>query len=224
MYDDNAWNDLLYLFNSEALSQAWSQFRNFLGWRTPRWGMDGYRNFLPPASTYDIDKVRKELYEEPGEGQAAIEQTAPARIAAERTGWTFPDLELLRAMLAAPPRETVRMLLFPPYHHTHLPAPASRKEAALDECKTRIREMAGSLPNVHVLDFMFRSRITLADENYWDRVHYALPVAELIGATLVAGLTSREESGDTYRILWPTEADPQPVGRPHQQATHQSAR
>ncbi|MEA3274193.1 MAG: hypothetical protein U9Q81_02635 [Pseudomonadota bacterium] len=201
MYDENRWNDLLYLFNAETLEQGWNQFRNLLGIWEPHHGGDGYKNFLPADSRYDIEMVRGKLYEgSPPHLKPAAEPPEPVS-REERGGWTFPNLELLQDMLRALPKETVKVLVFPPYHQFRLPAPGSRQAAVVDECKARVVRMAQGFQGTTVIDFMIRSRISLEDENFWDPQHYRVGVATLIGDAIADALdTGRGEDG-VYRIL-----------------------
>ena len=124
LYDENRWNDLLYLLKPETLTQGWNQFRYLLGIGKQRHGLDGYKNFLPADARYDIEKVRLKLYE--GAAPHLKQQTEPpASISRkERADWPFPDLERLREMLHALPKETTKLLVFPPYHQFRLPCPA----------------------------------------------------------------------------------------------------
>lgn len=48
LYDENPWNDLPQIFDSATLEQAARQLEYQLGRREPRYGFDGYRDFLPP--------------------------------------------------------------------------------------------------------------------------------------------------------------------------------
>jgi len=201
MYDENRWNDLLYLFNAGTLEQAWSQFRNFLGLRSPRHGGDGYTVFVPPESQYDLKKVQAKIY---GDRQSHVKPAVePAqRITREqRSGWTFPNLVLLREMLLSMPEKTTKALILPPYHQFRLPAPGSTVAAQYEECKVRIVRIAEEVPNTTLIDFMYRSPITLQDENYWDPEHYRVRIATLVGESIVGALKAHSEREGLYRIL-----------------------
>lgn len=63
MYDENRWNDLLYLCNSATVEQARRQFLNLIGETKSRQGGDGYSVFVPSESKYDLEKVRNLIYE-----------------------------------------------------------------------------------------------------------------------------------------------------------------
>lgn len=212
MYDENRWNDLLYLFNSATVEMAWRQFRNILGLRKPKFGSDGYTDFLRPESEYDLQKARSLIYgEEPPHIKPAIDppqQVAPV----ERAGWSFPNLRLLAETLHALPAETSKALIFPPYHHFRLPAPGSRQAVVIAECKARVARLADTVPNTTVIDFSQRSRITLKDENYWDPGHYKVGIAPILEKAVVEAIhTGRGEAGFYSILAWPGR----PAERPH---------
>jgi hypothetical protein len=201
MYDENRWNDLLYLFNGATLEQTWRQFRNLLGLRKPTQGSDGYTVFVPPDSEYDLEKVRSNIY---GDAEPHLKPTAepPWREPPEGPpGWDFPNLPVLQSMLESLPVETVKVLILPPYHQMHLPAPESVVDAQIQACKTRVVEIARRVPNTTLIDFMFRSEIALNDENYWDPAHYRVGIATLIGESVVDALETGREREGLYRIL-----------------------
>lgn len=200
MYDENPWNDLLYLFNFSALEEGIRQLEFQMGVREPKYGFDGYKNFLPPQSAYDQDKVRKTLY---GNTKPTVHppRTPSARISVkERDSWPMAGLEPLRELLRKLPSETRAVLLFPPYHQTILPTPGTRRAARLDECKRRVAalaEPAGAL----VLDMMFRSAITLDDGHYWDAGHYTVPVADRLMPAIARAVRSGGSDVDFMRDL-----------------------
>jgi hypothetical protein len=209
MYDENRWNDLLYLFNTATVEQAWRQFRNILGIREPRYGRDGYTVFVPDESRYDLQKVRHLIYQDhQPQVKPAADPPAPVS-AAERASWVFPNAELQRRMLEELPADTVKVLIFPPYHQFRQPAPGSRQAAVLHECKRRVAGLARTVANTTVIDFMIRSPITMDDRSYWDSQHYRVGIAAMLGETIVHVLKTGREDGRIGRVLVP----PTPLAR-----------
>lgn len=201
MYDENRWNDLLYLFNSATIKQTWRQFRNTLGLRRPTQGSDGYTVFVPPESRYDLKEVQVKIYgDDPPHLKPDVEPPLEAS-QGQRASWTFPNLELLGEMLGSLPVDTTKVLILPPYHQFHLPAPGSLADAQHVECKERLTRLAAEVPNTTLIDFMFRSPITLEDGNYWDPEHYRVGVATLIGEFVVDAIKSGREREGVNRIL-----------------------
>ena len=201
MYDENRWNDLLYLFDSATLKQTWGQFRNLLGLRTPTQGRDGYTVFVPPESMYDLNKVQAKIYGNEAPHLKPDFEPPPEVSQDQISGWTFPNLVMLGEMLKSLPADTTKVLILPPYHQFHMPAPGSIAAAQHVECKTRITRLAAETPNTTLIDFMFRSPITLEDENYWDPEHYRVGIATLIGESVVEAIKSGRERVGVNRVL-----------------------
>ncbi len=201
MYDENAWNDLLYLFNFTVLEMSLRQSGYLVGVVTPVYDADGYRNFLPPAGAYDLDKVQRILYR--GEKPHVAPPLDPAYEAdtETRAKWRYPTLEMLRDVLALLPETTRRILVVPPSHHARLPQPGSEEYARVEECKLRIASLASEFPNTVLLDFAKRSEITLADENFWDRMHYTVEVADVLGAAIARGYRTRKSEPGLFQVL-----------------------
>ena len=207
MYDENRWNDLLYLFNSSTVEMAWRQFRSMLGLWKPRYGKDGYTNFLPPESKYNVEQARLVIYggERP-RVKAPIDPPEPISDA-DKAGWTFPNLDLLEEMLRTSPAETVKVLILPPYHQFRLSVPGSRRAAKIAACKERIAQLAEALPNTTVIDFWQRSPITLNDENYWDAQHYKASVAPILEGAVVDAIRNGPVDADFFSVLaWPARS------------------
>ena len=177
LYDDNPWNDALHLFNRTAVEQAGRQAARALGLRPPKYGLDGYTNFLPSREEYDLEKARRGLYHGGEPRRHAPVEPAPEGLADYAAGLHFPTHVWLQGMLDSLPGETLKILYFVPYHHFHQAPPGGRQDARWSECKRRIAAMAGQRANTHVLDFMVPSAITLEDTNYWDPLHYGTDVA-----------------------------------------------
>ncbi|MFQ5956125.1 MAG: hypothetical protein ACE5JZ_13755, partial [Kiloniellales bacterium] len=191
MYDDDPWNDLLHLFNLPALEEMARQFAYLTGLRAPKYGKDGYTNFLPPPEIYDLETARRHLYGglEPRVKAPVGEPVDPAPEA--RAAWPFATHPLMVEMLRALPDETVKVLMFVPYHHFHQPAPGSLLDAQWTECKRRLTDLAARFENTHVLDFMIHSEITLRDQNYWDPLHYDTVIATRLASLIAEAVKTR---------------------------------
>lgn len=203
LYDDNPWNDLLHLFNFPTLEEAGRLIAYFAGLRAPRQGLDGYRNFLPPESEYDLEKVRRGIYGVEGPSLRRLDGEPVDIAAVERAGWNFPTHILLREMLSALPEETTKIILFVPYHHFQQPAPGSRDAVIWQECKRRLTDMAGAFTNSHVLDFMIPSEITLIDENYWDVLHFNRATADRVAELIAQGVREGRGAPGYFEYLGP---------------------
>lgn len=204
MYDDNRWNDLLFLFNDKALEQAVRQAQYLLGMRRGKYRRDGFRDFLPPEAGFDGRQFLGNLY---GAADPVVAARAPLPDIAARArqpALNFPAHPLLRDLLAAIPPETTTVLFFPPYHIHHQRAVAR----TMSECKARIATLARARPGTRVVDFMLPSALTREDAHYWDVLHYGRKVARRLEAALPAAVTATAGEPDLYELLVPGRAPP----------------
>jgi len=207
MYDEDRWNDLIHLFNFPAVEETGKAVATLLGWRDVKYGADGYTNFLPPRSAYDLAKARRNIYGDETPRRHAPISPPVAPSAAERSAWTFPALPYLARMLDRAPAGATKVLLFVPYHVHRQPVPGSLAAAQGAECKARVTAMAGrAAGETHVLDFMIDSRITRNDSNYWDPLHYSTEVAARLADLIAQGVRGRRGAADLFAYLGPTGA------------------
>ncbi|MCC6707359.1 MAG: hypothetical protein IT492_07330 [Gammaproteobacteria bacterium] len=178
MYDDSPWNDLLYLFNDKALEDAVRMLELLRGKREPKYRLDGYRDFTRDFGRYDTKAVHKRLYA----SRRARDASSDTEPSLARPDWQFPWLPRLKALLQAVPAGTRIVLLYPPVHRHYLENMASN----IAECKGRSAALLAGLPNLVTLDYMQVSKLTAADDNFWDAVHTTRPVARLVEADIAA--------------------------------------
>ncbi len=203
LYDSDPWNDALYLLNFSAIEQAGRQLATLTGLRETKYGHDGYRNFLPPPSEYDLTKARENLY---GDGCPRPRRAGvPPKDGydAYRQALKFPTHEYLGGMVSRLPGDTIKVFLFVPYHHYTQAGPGTEDEARWDECKRRVVGLAAGHPNSHVLDFMFLSQITGVDTNYWDPLHYTTGISSRLSVMISTGVKERRGEDGLFRYLRP---------------------
>ncbi|GBE42607.1 MAG TPA: hypothetical protein ENH05_02105 [Rhizobiales bacterium] len=201
MYDANPWNDIPNLLEFKTFEVAGRQAGYLLGLRKARYGADGYANFLPPPSEYNLEKARKSIYRAAGPRRRDAPAAPPPGIEKKRASWSFPSHALLEGVLNALPGATRKILVFVPYHQFRQP-PANTVEAARwRECKARITAMARRHANTTVLDFMIPSPITARDENYWDSLHTTNAIADRLVELIARGAGGRSSSDSEYVIL-----------------------
>lgn len=191
-YDESRWNDLFHLLNIPTLEAASRVVGYLLGKVKPRLRQDGFEVFVPPDSAYDLARARDKL-------RASAAQAHATRDAA----MTFPALPWLDESLASLPGATRKFLVFPPVHVSALPVPGSPGAAREAECKRRIAAIAGRRGAL-LADWRFASPLTTEDSNYWDPLHYRLPIAYRLIDDLDHIVREGRESPDgNYRILSP---------------------
>ena len=204
MYDDNPLNDLLYIFTARALEIAVNQLTMSLGLIPPRYGPDGYANFLPSDDEYDLARAQGHIYGPAG--PRPLNRQPPLQVDdATRQQWGFPALAYLRELALRLPDETKLVALLVPYHAARQPAPATLEGQRWLECRRRIAAIVGSHSDGHVIDFMVPSPITLDDSNYWDGLHYNTAIADLLVELVGDALAGRLSADGSYGLV--TAAD-----------------
>lgn len=191
MYDESRINDLAFMLNKSTLEIAGRRLAHAAGLMKVRIPFDGYEVFVPPEQDYDLARARQKIF-----GGAA----RPAQLEIERgvepapndAGFTFPALDWLDRITAPDQRWQRVVFLMSPPHVSALPTrgtPHGDQEAA---CKAAIAAIARR-KGIAFIDFRRASPITIADENYWDQLHYRVPIAKRIidgMAAALAGETS----------------------------------
>lgn len=202
MYDDNPWNDLLYMLNGKTAEIAVRQAAFYTGLRKRfRFGDDGYGVFTPPEETYDLERARQYIWQ--GRDPAIAPVAPPYQASAEeRAAWRFPALEWLEEILDRFPDEAVKMVAAMPVHVAAQPVPGSREAAREAECKRRIAEI-GKRTGALVVDFRIASELTREDANYWDPLHYRLAVADRLADWIAAAARGEAVAGAPYRVRTP---------------------
>ncbi len=200
MYDDDKWNDLAYLLNGKTVEIAGRMVEYHLGLRAPRIRDDGYEIFTLPDSQYDLARARRNIYGNALGKRVATSQPAMP-VAAAQGSWRFPALPWLDGLLASLPADATRILVFMPVHVEAQPPPASEAGVIEADCKRQIAAIALQR-NAHLVDFRITSPITTKDANYWDRLHFRLPIAARVVTEIAAAVRERRDAADgDYRYL-----------------------
>ncbi len=201
MYDENRWNDFRYVYSAYTLEKVTHQLAYLLGFKPSRAGLDGYGNFLPPASQYDAKRALRRIYGKRGKRVRAPVVPPISVPEATQLGWPFKALPYLENMIKTLPASTKKLLMFVPIHAYAQPAEGSLGALKLAECKRRVAKMARAVANAMVYDFMIRSTITTNDRNYWDRLHYGVATAALIERLIATALVKGKAESPVFRIL-----------------------
>jgi hypothetical protein len=200
-YDDNRWNDLLYLLNNPTLEVAGRTIGRILGRVPEKLRDDGFEVFVPPESAYDLARAHDKIWGPDGLRVPGASPPPAQFSAAEREAMNIEALPWLDESLAAFPGETKKVLLFPPVHARLLPTPGSPGEAWYAECKNRVAAIARRR-GATLVDWRFVSPLTTEDSHFWDPLHYRLPIAYGLIDDLAHVVNEGRESPDgSYRIL-----------------------
>ena len=186
LYDDSAWYNWPKQLNVTTLEIALRLAAYRLGLQPERLRGDGYEVFTPPEGTYDLARARFHLYRSHGGKAPELAPQVPAADvpAAERSSWRFPALAWLEQGLAALPAATRRLIVLPPIHAGAMPREGSVAWQRFQACKAQIAAIAARQKAV-IADYTHPSALTREDSNYWDPLHYRLPIARRLEADLI---------------------------------------
>lgn len=127
---------------------------------------NGFNDDLPPDATWSLEKAMPRL-------------TADVRLAADRLASSsraakFPATALLEETLRNSAESTRLVVILMPIF-----MPQEAAGIAPDACKDRfadiLRKRAGTM-----IDFMLPTAWTTNPSNYWDRLHFRRPIAEML--------------------------------------------
>jgi hypothetical protein len=200
LYRGSAWGTIPHLFNLRTVEIAGRVVANKLHLMKSRLPRDGYEVFTPPEASYDLARAQAHIWGGKPRQNTAINPPFQSS-EVERDAWRYPALDRLVATLAELPNETRLLILFPPAHLAIQPAPGSFKAAVEAECKERVAAIVAYHHGTTV-DFRIASPITSEDANYWDPLHYRLPIAKRVAEALERAAAGKSDSGD-FRVIAP---------------------
>lgn len=191
LYDDNKWNDFLYMFNDKGLENSVRLIEYWAGKREPKYAINGYSNFLDDDSQYDLKKAVNNLYGNSRKKKEFTEKymaSKNALVTDNEINYTFPIHDLMGDILRTLDKDTIKIILFVPYHYKNIYGRVEHYE----QCKSEISKLSSNFENIHLVDFMFFSDITTKDSNYWDSLHYRLDIAEQIPSLIFQTIKYRK--------------------------------
>jgi hypothetical protein len=200
MYDTNRWNDLPHLFSMQTLEITGRLLAFKLGLMPARIRADGYEVFTPPENTYDLMRAQFHIWRHIP-SMRIVPVAPPVELKDEaRHALDFPALAWLDELMAQVPTSTRRVLALMPLHVAAQPTPGSEGDAKMNECKARIAAI-GTKRGVQVVDFSIASDITRNDANYWDPLHYRVPIASRIVAALKQAQNTMRNDAEGFYVL-----------------------
>ncbi len=202
MYDDTAWNDFPNMLTLKTLEIVGRKVGYLLGIRDTKYDADGYRNFLPSPSEYDLEKVRRGLYGAEGPRERSYSQEPQFLSVSEREDLNFPSHDLLKKTVEIIPDETKKVFFFAPYHFFSQPLPGTPSGEVWSECKRRINDIVSQGKNVWLVDLMIPSSLTQIDSNYWDPLHYTTNTATSVVNVLGDVVDESRQQPELYHLLY----------------------
>jgi len=202
LYDEDRWNDYANMFNSGTLEIAARLIGYHLGLYRARSRYDGFEVFTPPEGDYDPVRARLGIWI--GRTPQPLPDLPPPSLPdAEKHALKFPALAWMETMIGELPPSTITVLAFMPVHAAAQRWPGTREAAVEAECKARIAAI-GHAGRATVIDWRIASPVTTNDANYWDGLHYRLPIAQRIGRELIGATLKGTRSTDgSYRLVVP---------------------
>jgi hypothetical protein len=191
MYGANLWRGYAEILNPFAAEEAGKQALAMLGFARPRYGRDGWADFLPDDARYDAARAAAGLVPPASDPAPAIPPV-----------FDFPQHPLLAERLAALPASTRALLFFVPYHVSLQPRPGTVDALRWAACRDSIAAIARARPGTILADFMIPSSITREDTNYWDPQHYRIGIADRLVRDLAEAAAGRE-TADLRLIIAP---------------------
>ncbi len=200
IYDEETINNIPPI-NLATVKHSWLQLFALAGAYTPEYGVDGYTVFTKPMSKYSLNRARRHIYRSQTPKQHKPVKPAVVLTDKERESLQFYEIDQrMKSLLELLPEETRKVFMYVPLHAYQQPIPGSRKDAIWAECKQRMTTLAAGYSNSFVIDFLFPSKLTRTDENYWDYQHYTVDVAERLAHYLDEAINTGTVHPE-YRIL-----------------------
>ena len=200
LYRELSWRNLRRVLNEDAFFHALNAIKYHIGRFKPDIRDDGYWVFPSYHGKYDPEAALQRIYgTRPRSHQPPIVPPEPVS-EAERAAWTFPWLDLLEKALTPLPASTRVVFVTMPVHVTAQVRPGSVAAQREEVCKQRTARIAASHGSI-VIDLRIHSAITRTDENYWDALHYRLPIARQIEESVIAGVLSGQPDPEGLRRI-----------------------
>lgn len=177
MYEANRWPAYREMLTPYAVQEAANQFAVMLHLKKRRYGLDGYTRFVPEESQYD--RARRDAAFARWPPMDRVPAPPGARV-------ELPALAVLEGMLRSLPDATRKVLFFTPYYIDQQGAPGSATSLRWAKCKEAVASIAAAT-GAEALDFMIPSAITRDRDNYWDPLHYRVPIAVRLVEALAKG-------------------------------------
>ncbi|MCF7970117.1 MAG: hypothetical protein K9L22_02995 [Methylococcaceae bacterium] len=195
LYDENIWNNWP-AFSGTTIKYTKRQWKALYDTNQDSAGHDGYYDFTAKYSVYDLNSAQAKLYyglNPIPEFNAVMRK--PGLALEEKLSRDYPALRDLNKALKALPNETIKILVFVPFHWYE----QSRTFSQFSECKNRVLVNQKQIENLHIIDFMKYSEITLTDTNFWDPIHFTKDIAMQVEHSIAKQMRVIATSSDLKR-------------------------
>jgi hypothetical protein len=171
LYGDSNFEYLVNSLSSRSGGAAFRRIKFALGLLRPSdpRGYDDYERGIPPGYRFDF----------PTPPPPPAFDTLQVDLGGRR----FPAIDRLAVELAAAPRGTPVVLMFPPQYYSTLPRDAGTA-AVVAACKARLARLVAGAPRSGFLDYFVDSPMTRNGDNFDDLEHYRASFARRIEAAI----------------------------------------
>ncbi|CAK7193099.1 hypothetical protein COMNV_01312 [Commensalibacter sp. Nvir] len=182
MYGSSRWKGYLTMANLYALQEAFNQFLWLVGLKKQRYGSDGFTPLLPANFVYSPQKVNKvfQEWDQPDNrfvGDELLEQ---------------PALNRLYRMLNKLPKETVKIIIIPPFSAEFYGKKKGLTATNWKLFKENLARLMSKTPKGYLIDFAIINQITTNRYNFWDPIHYRPFVADQIMQSIVQAVLQKK--------------------------------
>lgn len=141
---------------------------------------DGYWDYTPVYAAMTGGEQAQQRMS--GGSDAAVQTENPRN--------SFPAMQILANMLDAAPATTRIVLMWPPTHVSHQPAPLSPAGQTARQCEAAIKAVTMGRANVSIVNWGGDHDVNHEPANFHDETHYTKPVASRLTDAVAARLAS----------------------------------
>ncbi|CAI3938227.1 unnamed protein product [Commensalibacter communis] len=183
MYEGSPWVGYFKMANQYALQEAANQFAWLIGFKKQRYGSDGYTPLLPASFVYDPNKVNKTFTEWAQEDNSAPNGRIPIQ----------PALPRLQRMINKLPKETVKVIIIPPFSAEFYGKAGGWTDTSWKSCKANIASVIQTAPNSIAVDFAIPNHFTQRRTSFWDPIHYRPFTAKMVMDGIIKAVLDHQE-------------------------------
>ncbi|MCE4225084.1 hypothetical protein HCU64_15090 [Methylobacterium sp. C25] len=180
-----------------TLTMAQGVLLNRFGLAKPKMAANGFTVFTPPEQSYDARRASAHIHND----ENPLDHLMPAGLDISDPKGPMPALAWLDKMLADAPPAALKIVAFMPAHVAFQPRDGTPRAERERLCKERVARI-GAQRGATVVDFRIASPVTTDDANYWDALHYRLPVARrIVDALKAAQAGGGDDPAGFYKVL-----------------------
>lgn len=186
MYEGSPWMGYLKMANQYALQEATNQFLWLIGLKKQRYGSDGHTPLLPASFIYDPKKV-----DDVFSRWAQADNSAP-----NGRNPVQPALPRLQRMIEKLPKDTLKIIMIPPFSAEFYGNSDGWMNISLKACKSNLANLARATPNTTAIDFAIPNHFTQQRTSFWDPIHYRPFTAKMVMDGIIKAVLHQQNLPD----------------------------